>query len=366
ADWARLGTAEKGTVRNDLDNWSTWTPPYSTVGQVSADAVVGGQGGARITSPGPRRYFQFKVEYTSEDLFSAKGLGSLSFDYTSPALAARIIAEITPRHAQMGALTDFSLIIVPELRTDVDRGFNFVTIATPVRIESVGRLLLNLPDGSSIEDDFSGVDLANLPVVGTNFTIAAIADDQFQIEIPVIGSSRLGTGEVTALEINFSCVVLRTGTEFVVEAQLQGAGEVAQRAVAGNARILREGGLTAVQNPSSLAVQVERRSSLLINVHADPSVVTPNDDGINDTATIRFDVTDLTSGGDVMVRIYDLSGRLVRIVDDNTYASGRYARVWDGKNERGELASPGLYIYTIDVDADAGAAAKSGTIAVAY
>jgi flagellar basal-body rod modification protein FlgD len=141
---------------------------------------------------------------------------------------------------------------------------------------------------------------------------------------------------------------------------------VAQRAVAGNAQILREGGLTAVQNPSSLAVQVERRSSLLINVHADPSVVTPNDDGFNDTATIRFDVTDLTSGGDVMVRIYDLSGRLVRIVDDNSYASGRYARVWDGKNERGELASPGLYIFTIDVDADAGAAAKSGTIAVAY
>jgi len=160
--------------------------------------------------------------------------------------------------------------------------------------------------------------------------------------------------------------VLRTGTEFVVEAQLRDAGEVAQRAVAGNAVILRAGGLTAVQDPSNLAVQVEKQGGLLTNVSTNRRVVSPNGDGLNDTATIRFDVTDLTSGGDVAVRIYDLSGRLLRVVDENSYASGRYEREWDGKNEDGDLVSPGIYLYTIDVDADAGAAAKSGTIAVAY
>jgi hypothetical protein len=364
--WSRLGTAEKGTIHDDLDNWSTWTPPYSELGQVSAAEVADGEGGVRITSPGPRRFFQFKVEYTSEDLFSARGLGSLSFDYTNPALAERIIAEITPRQAELGELTAFSLVVVPELRPGVDRGFNSLTISTPVRVNSIGRLSMGMPDGSSVEDDFINADLSSLPIVGSNFTIVALTDDHFQIEIPAVASSRLGAGEVTAMEFNFECVVLRTGTEFVVEAQLQGADEVAQRAVAGNALILREGGVTAVEDPSSLAVQVEKRGGLLINVHADPRVVTPNDDGLNDTATIRFDVTDLTSGGDVAVRIYDLSGRLVRLVDDNSYASGRYARAWDGKNEHGDLVSPGIYIYTIDVDADAGAAAKSGTIAVAY
>lgn len=365
-DWSRLGTADKGAVRDDLDNWSTWTPPYSAAGQVSAQAVTDGQDGVRITSPGPRRFFQFKVEYTSEDLFSARGLGSLSFDFTNPALAERIIAEITPRQAELGESTAFSLVVVPELRADVDRGFNALTISTPVRVESIGRLLMSLPDGSSVEDDFSGADLAALPAVGSNFTISGISDDQFQIEIPAMTSSRLGVGAVTALEINFACVVLRTGTEFVVEAQLQGADEVAQRAVAGNALILRAGGLTAVQNPSNLAVQVERRGGLLTNVGVDTGVLTPNGDGLNDTATIRFDVTDLTSGGDVAVRIYDLSGRLLQVVDENSYASGRYEREWDGRNEHGDLVSPGIYIYTIDVDADAGAAAKSGTIAVAY
>jgi len=364
--WSRLGTAEKGTVQDDLDNWSTWTPPYSEAGQVSAEAVTGGQDGVRITSPGPRRYFQFKVEYTSEDLFSARGLGALSFDYTNPALAERIIAEITPRQAELGELTAFSLVVVPELRPDVDRGFNTLTISTPVRVQSISKLSMSLPDGSNIEDDFSGADLTDLPAVGSNFTISAISDDQFQIEVPEVASSRLGTGAVTALEINFACVVLRTGTEFVVEAQLRDAGEVAQRAVAGNAVILRAGGLTAVQDPSNLAVQVEKQGGLLTNVSTNRRVVSPNGDGLNDTATIRFDVTDLTSGGDVAVRIYDLSGRLLRVVDENSYASGRYEREWDGKNEDGDLVSPGIYLYTIDVDADAGAAAKSGTIAVAY
>lgn len=365
-EWSRLGAAAKGTVRDDLDNWSTWTPPYPAGGRVSAEEVDRGEGGVRITSPGPRRYFQFKVEYTSEDLFSARGLGSLSFDFTNPALAERIVAEITPRKAELGEATDFALVVVPELRPDVDRGFNTLAISTPVRVLSIGRMAMTLPDGSVMEDDFSNSDLTQLPLVGGQFTLTSITDDNFVVEIPAVVSSRLGEGTVTAVEVNFACVVLRTGTEFVVEASLQGTDEVSQRAVAGNAIVLREGGVTAIQDPSNLAVQVEKRGNLLINVGADPAVVTPNGDGQNDTSTIRFDVTDLTSGGDVTVRVYDLSGRLVRTVDEASYSSGRYARSWDGTNEEGSLVTPGIYIYTINVDADAGDAARSGTIAVAY
>jgi hypothetical protein len=364
--WERLGVADKGTVRDDLDNWSTWSPPYAIAGRVGADSAGAGLGGIRIISPGPRRYFQFKVEYTSEDLFSAKGLGALSFDFTSPTLAERIIAEITPRQAELGQSTAFSLVVVPELRPAVDRGFNSLTITTPVRVLSVGRLAMYLPDGSQIEDDFTGADLTSLPVMGADFAIIAIADDHFQVQVPTVESSRFGEGSVTALEINFESIVLRTGTEFVVEAELRGADEVAQRAVAGNAVVLREGGSTAIQDPSNLAVQVEKKGDLLINVHAEPGVVTPNDDGLNETVDIHFDVTNLTSGGEVDVRIYDLSGRLVRVVDAASYASGRYRRQWDGRNEQGNVVSPGIYIYTIDVVADAGDAAKGGTIAVAY
>jgi hypothetical protein len=353
ADYSSLRSAERGSVRDDLDNWSTWSPPYRLAG-------------VRIVSPSPRRYFQFNVDYSSEDLFSAKGLGSLSFDFTSPSLAEQIIAEIRPRQADLGQTTDFSLVIVPELRPSVDRGFNSIVVSTPVRVLSLGRVHMTLPDGTQLEEDFSGADLAALPVTGATFAIVEVADDHFQIDLPLVEASRLGPGQTTILEVDFACVVLRTGTEFTVEAMLEGADEVPQRALAGNARILSQGGITVIRDPSKLAVQVEKRGGLLTNVGVSHRVITPNGDGANDVTSIRFDITDLTSGGDVDVRIYDLSGRLVRVVDTGRYASGRFARDWDGTDRQGNTVPPGIYLYTVGVNADAGDAARSGTIAVAY
>ena len=231
---------------------------------------------------------------------------------------------------------------------------------------AVNRVMVQLPDGSRLEEDFSDADLDNTPVAKGDIQIEAVEDDQFQIRFPTVRSSILGTEELAVVQIDFESVVLRTGTEFSVQALSPVAGEVPQRAVAGNARALSEGSRTTLLNPRNLSVQVERKGGLLINVAADPAVLTPNADLVNDVTSIHYDVTDLTSGASVEVKIRDLSGRLLRLVESGSFQSGRYTSIWDGTDVNGKIVPPGLYLYTISVDADAGSAETTGSVAVAY
>lgn len=60
----------------------------------------------------------------------------------------------------------------------------------------------------------------------------------------------------------------------------------------------------------------------------------------------------LKDGGDVMIRIYSVTGELVREFNIGYKPVGLYisqdrAVYWDGKNERGEKVSSGIYFYTI-------------------
>lgn len=370
ADYKKLRSGNKGSVRDDLANWSAWSPPYSAEGITSADNVSAGMAGVPIVSPAPRRYFQFKVDYLSEDLFSAKGIGSLSFDFSSPVLAAEIVGEITPRQAALGQTTEFSLVLVPNMRPGIDQGFRSLEISTPVKVDAVHRIGMTLPDGSRREQNFSASDLHDLPVERGDFLIDLVEDDRFQISFPKVENSRIEADLMTVLDVDFECVVLRTGTAFSSLARSDTPGEVPQRVVGGNVVALIQAGAGAnaslVRDPGNLVVQVAKKGALLININAVPSVFTPNGDQINDTAQIHFDITDLISGADVGVRIYDLSGSMVREVYRGIDQSGRFAKTWNGTDGRGKTVPPGLYIFKIDLDTDGGKAEASGLLGVAY
>ncbi len=60
----------------------------------------------------------------------------------------------------------------------------------------------------------------------------------------------------------------------------------------------------------------------------------------------------LSEDGNVTIRIYDVSGRLVRALELGWVAPGYYsqkdrAAYWDGHNEAGEHVSSGVYFYNI-------------------
>jgi flagellar hook assembly protein FlgD len=61
----------------------------------------------------------------------------------------------------------------------------------------------------------------------------------------------------------------------------------------------------------------------------------------------------LGKSSNVTIRIYDESGRLVRLlVSDRMMDGGEVAIQWDGKNEDGKIVSSGLYIVVITADGE--------------
>jgi hypothetical protein len=59
-------------------------------------------------------------------------------------------------------------------------------------------------------------------------------------------------------------------------------------------------------------------------------------------------VFDLDEGQNISIKIYNISGELVRTLVDNKYYNiGRYKINWDGKNENGDLVASGIYLCNI-------------------
>jgi hypothetical protein len=60
----------------------------------------------------------------------------------------------------------------------------------------------------------------------------------------------------------------------------------------------------------------------------------------NPTTTIKFD----TAGeGRLDLRVYDVSGRLVRTLVDESRPPGRYSVIWDGRDNKGQPVASGVY-----------------------
>ena len=102
-----------------------------------------------------------------------------------------------------------------------------------------------------------------------------------------------------------------------------------------------------------------------------PNPFTPNGDGLNDVARFQFQLHEVSAPRDLRLRVYDVSGRLVRQLDRQWAIRGLFGQgvedpVWDGLDEGGDLVVPGIYLYRISLDTDEGAEEKIGTISVVY
>jgi hypothetical protein len=71
----------------------------------------------------------------------------------------------------------------------------------------------------------------------------------------------------------------------------------------------------------------------------------------NPSTTIRFD---LPTEGHVTLNIYDLTGRLVRVLAAGNEACGLHSVKWDGMNEAGALVAAGLYFCRLEYDNSSG------------
>lgn len=358
--------SEQSDIRDDLTDWSPWSPAYPLDSLVDSTQIQDPSAGVPLLSPTPRRFLQFRVEFESDIFDAATGVGAVAVDVVSPVFADSLIAEVFPRQAEVGVETDFTYAVLYKKSGATER-FDRFKVQTPIRTEAVGAVAILEPDGSvRSEADFTGVSLARLPTdaIGDGFKILASEDDGFTIELPAAI-----TETNTLLRIEFESAVLRVGTRFGGQALNTAEPLFGQPVAAGNAFDFGTGdgdkGDIGTLDPQNLFVEVPVVKGLLVNVRAVPGVLTPNGDAINDAAQITYDITNIAAPTEVEIKIFDLSGRLVRI-EKTTKSSGRFAWPWDGLDQSNMLVPPGNYIFSVALNAGTGEEKGAGVVSVAY
>ncbi len=342
---------EPGPVKDDLVNWSPFSSPYP------ASAANGP--GVPIISPSPRRYFQFQVRFTSNDLDAARVLKSLSFDFATPPLADSLQAEIFPRQVEVSQTIPFTFVVRAVMQTSGLTGFDTIQIPTPARVESIDSIELLDANGQGLAGrEFTGLDDTTLV---DEFQIVSVEDDGFVLRFPRVRQNH------TQVQIRFQTEVLTYSTNFAASVWLADEPNAFQEVTPGNAADLAAGDDPDFSGPTVLSPSVLAGGRLIDKVKLIPSTITPNGDGVNDVLTVHYNLLALSAPRPVAIRVYDLSGRLVRVIHDAPESSGHYEdKTWDGRNDQGRLLAPGLYILQIEVNGDAADAEQSQVLGLVY
>ncbi len=365
-EYGDLRSSDKGDIRDDLVAWSRWSPPYKL--------AAGAELGVPILSPGPRRYFQLKAEFYSQDLESARALGALAFTVSNPPLTERIISEVAPRQVELGVPVSFTYAVLPtKMRQGVDLGFDVFEIATPVRSEEVETIEVVHADGEVQTADFTGVDLTNLPVQDDSdlFAVESVTERHLRVRFPAITASDLAAGRAAVLKIRFKCRVLRFGTTFTGTAWNSATDDLGQRVIGGNAADLGAADDDLIPigaaDPNGLAVRVPLAAGrLMINVAAQPRLFSPNGDGVHDQTQIQCDLVRLVDAAPLTVRVFDLAGQRVRTLFAGEQGGGSFSAQWDGTDAAGQRMPPGIYLFRIDLATDAKQEAVVGIVEMVY
>ena len=323
----------------DEQNWSFWSAPYAWQDGLANTTQAAWQDGTPILSPGPTRYLQLQLLFFSTQSDAAK-LRELEIQFSPPA-ALRAVGEIWPLDVSRTESTAFTYSVLPTFDRDT-QGFDRLEIFTLTRADTVRSVRI---DGVDVSDAFP----------------PQIQSDRILVSLP-----RMQGGDDTfkLIEVEFDSRVVRYGTEFqgwIFDSQGDGVKQLIEPGDAtvdfpGNALGVRTAGLGA---------------DLLTEVSVLPNPFTPNGDGINDVARFQFQLHEVSIPRALTLRLYDLSGRLVRQLDRQSAIRGLFGErpddpVWDGLDQGGALVAPGIYFYRISLDTDEGTEEKLGTISVAY
>ena len=296
--------------------WSPWSLPYE-------------YSGARFQSPSPRSYAQIQVELISDDPQRAPALSSVALEFTDPA-AEQIIAEIVPRIATPGQTEEFSYFILPSFGSG-NRGFDQILIRVPTD-----------PVFRGLKLDHEEID----PVA-----VRAAADSLVLTLPTAVQSAQL-------IEVNFATQVFLNATLF--------EGFVRRLAEPNSWQQIDPGDASPDDLGDDLRVFLPASSSGLQTPTIDPSVITPNGDGLNEQLTVRFALVGLEASRQLRAAVYDLGGRLVARLRDQSGSSGEYALLWDGRDGAGNMVPPGVYLFRLSIDSDKPTRAFTRLVGVAY
>ena len=260
-------------------------------------------------------------------------IDSLFFEYSQPPIVGTAVGEIHPSSVNPAEKVQFTYAV--RARLDAGQpGFDRLELRTTARLEEI----------SAVRIDRQEVDYR------------AVFDPEdphhFSVNFPRVSRDQ------TLLEIDFDARVFVYGTVFSASVVDSETGEVGQEVTPGDA--------VATLLSDDIVVDTALEGHLLDKVSVEPNPFTPNGDGINDQVHISYALLRLNKAMPLTVQIFDLNGRKVRDLINSSGTGMLYQLKWDGLEDSGQRADPGLYIVRIAVESDSGSEEKLGYVALVY
>lgn len=320
----------QSATSHDAEMWSAWSSSYRRAGEWNR-------------SPDGRRYLQFRFTLESDDVLIAGQLDSLQFEY-SPLLVQAAVGEVSlARHPQGGAVAlpageteEFDLNIRAVFSTPSQTGFNGVR--------------LDVPPGSRFVEMAMGDPL-------TAVDPDSVREGERQIEV-FFDSHRITSRANRRLRLRVEATLLNSILTFTGDVVDTDSDNLPQSIEPGDANPQgRSDGLQVFASQSHIRP--------LAAVEVSPSVMTPNGDEVNDEAQVRYYVMVIESGR-VSIEVLDLGGRRVRALSSDLRGQGSHSEPWDGRDDRGALVTPGIYVCRVSVDTESGVVEDAKPIVVAY
>jgi len=316
-----LPPSDQAALIADELNWSPW------------NTVVPG---SLPSAPMPRRYLQFQLDL-SGNLENTRQVDRLEFDYLQPPIADTLRAEVYPRLAQAEQPASFRYALRLGALGTV-RGFDRLEV-----------------DTNGEATNFRAVQIDGRPVA---FTVEEVRPDGFSLGFPLIREG----GAV--LEFSFDLPIFRYGTTFSGRVYHRASGPVPQALEPGNVLRFAPDDQDELSN-LFVAIPRQQIGRLIGEVVLQPSLFTPNGDGVNDQVQIDFNLLQLLKPVPVSLDLYDLSGRRLGALVSADLGIGPARFRWDGRLD-GRLVPPGIYLWVLRVDADAFEERHNGTLGVVY
>ncbi len=321
----------RAAIQYDSDNWSFWSSPIIA-------------SGSRLDLRNAS-HVQLQIALQSRSFGDWVELDSLWIE-VSPPLADRVVGEVA-RLDDMHPARGFTQV-------ELGRQEQFVyDIAADFAVSRGGFDGVRVRTGS--RPHFLRLEMGD-PLVEVDALAVVEGEGELVVELP----RRVSRDNDERVRIVFAAPVFLHATTFEGEVFDTRAENLPQPVEPGDA------GAELSTNDLRVLGGADDTRGFVRDLRLSTAVFTPNGDGVHDQLEMDYDLFLLPDPIPIAWVVYDLRGDVLARLPIGAQQAGPQVARWDGRDLRGQLVSPGLYLVGIELQSELKTTRHLRPVGVAY